>query len=88
MSDRYIQLHNPEGDLLYPRTDWRVIFNKPSFATLEQLATKQNQLTSANSGPGITIETGEGGLLRISATQASNYNALTNKPSINGVTLQ
>lgn len=86
MSTQYIQLKNPSGDLLYPRTDWAVILNRPSFATTAEVLAKQDKLTSANSGPGIMIETIEG-VLRISATNATNYTTLTNKPSINEVTL-
>lgn len=86
MSTQYIQLKNPSGDLLYPRTDWSVILNRPSFATIAQLNTKQDQLTSLNAGNGITIESQEG-ILRISATAVGNYVNLSNKPRINGIEL-
>ena len=86
MSTQYIQLKNPSGDLLYPRTDWSVILNRPSFATVAQLNTKQDQLTSLNAGNGITIESQEG-VLRISATAVGNYLNLSNKPRINGIEL-
>ena len=88
MADKFIQLHDQQNNLLFPRTYWRAILDAPSVASLDDLATKQDQLTAANSGPGISIETTTGGVLKISATQTSNYNVLLNKPSINGITLQ
>ena len=88
MADKFIQLHDQQNNLLFPRTYWRAILDAPSVASLDDLATKQDQLTAANSGPGISIETTTGGVLKISATQTSNYNVLLNKPSVNGITLQ
>ena len=86
MSNQYIQLKNPSGDLLYPRTDWSVILNRPSFATIDQVNNKQDKLTAANSGDNILIET-INNMVRISATAVSNYINLTNKPTINGVVI-
>ena len=86
MSNQYIQLKNSQGDLLYPRTEWALIQNKPALATTTDLNLKQDVLTSANAGSNITITT-VNGVLRISAASSSNYNDLTSKPSINGVTL-
>lgn len=85
MSTQYIQLKNPSGDLLYPRTDWSVILNRPSFATTADVNAKQDKLDARNSGENILIETVEGGILRISAPNLSNYLNLTNKPTINGI---
>jgi len=85
MSTQYIQLKNPSGDLLYPRTDWAVILNRPSFATIADVNAKQDKLDARNSGENILIETVEGGILRISAPNLSNYLNLTNKPTINGI---
>lgn len=86
MSNQYIQLKNSQGDLLYPRTEWALIQNKPALATTADLNLKQDVLTSANAGANITITT-VNGVLRISAASSSNYNDLTSKPSVNGVIL-
>lgn len=59
MAELFIQLKNANGDLLYPRTRWAAVLDKPSFVTVEQLNTKQDILTqAANAGNGITINNG------------------------------
>lgn len=90
MSIRYIELTDLNDNVLYPRTHWNAIVDKPNVATIEQLALKQDILTSANAGTNVTI-TSEGGVIKINATGtggATSYNDLTDKPSINGTTLQ
>jgi len=81
-----ILLKDAEGNSLYPQTKWELVLNKPSFATGTDLSQKQDKLSAINSGSGITITT-ENGVLKISAVNASNYTALLNKPTLNGVVI-
>ena len=86
MANKFIQLKDPQGNLLFPRTDWSIVLNKPEIPTMALVNSKQDQLTSANAGDNITI-TSVGGVLKINAASVTDYTALSNKPSINGVTL-
>lgn len=87
MPAKYIQLHNPNGEDLYPRTDWRAILDKPSFATVAQLNTKQDILTTDNAGDNISITVGTGNIIKINADLAQSYSILTDKPSINNIVI-
>lgn len=85
MAQQLIQLKDASGNLLFPRTLWSLIQGAPAIPSIDLVNSKQNQLTAANAGSNVSITT-EGGVLKINAN--NDYNGLTNRPQINGVTLQ
>ena len=90
MASYNVKLKNANGDYLFPQTYWGLVLDKPTnLATTEQLALKQNILTTQNAGTNVTITT-EGGVLKINAVGGgvTSYNALTDKPSLESYTLE
>lgn len=87
MSDKYIQLKNPQGDYLYPRTDWSMILNAPGVPSVALVNSKQDQLTALNAGSNISITTVDG-VLKINSTANTTYTGLSGLPSLNGVTIR
>ena len=87
MANKNIQLKDASANLLFPRTYWDLVLDKPSLVSPEQLALKQDKLTSENAGTGISIGYDSGNVLKISAATFNNYQTLLNKPSINGIEL-
>ena len=87
MSDKYIQLKNPQGDYLYPRTDWSMILNAPGVPSVALVNSKQDQLTASNAGSNISITT-VNGVLKINCIANTMYEQLSHLPQLNGVTIQ